>query len=385
MISYDHTMIERDSLSDQSPFDAFKAKCSENGLLSKPEELREEDLCDGINDDVVLLRFLRARKCDVEEAYKMFSAVCITRTRDRHCTFYDNVDVKAYNETRKMYPHWAGRRDKFGQPVCYLDIEAITSKSLATHRQTSASLKVLEMNIPKSISIGSLRPYAIFDNAVRFVLPLCSAVPNRPNPHKPITKAVYVVDISSITLKQVWDMRNWIKNTSGLLADAYPEIVDKILIIGAPSYMPTIWDWVKGWIDPVTASKIRYLKPTEVLTTLTTLIEMADIPKKYGGELTWECGMLPDLDPAIKELLNGMEYPVGPVKWIEGERAERIVVAVGSVDGKKRVERLATTASSHQPEPLLVDKAEDATVGDEKHELTVEIGMEGAKESPVLA
>ena len=86
------------------------------------------------------------------------------------------------------------------------------------------------MDIPKSVSIDSLRPYAIFDNAVRFVLPLCSAVPNTLDSNKPITKAVYIVDISSITLKQVWDMRNWIKNTSGLLADTYPEIVDKILV-----------------------------------------------------------------------------------------------------------------------------------------------------------
>lgn len=177
----------------------------------------------------------------------MFNAVCVTRMRDRHCTFYDNFDVKAYDETRKMvhftyntsspvsnswsyYPHWAGRLDKLGQPVCYFDIEAVTSKSLAAHRQTSASLKVPGMDIPKPVSIDSLRPYAIFDNAVRFVLPLCSAVPNTLNSNKPITKAVYIVDISSITLKQVWDMRNWIKSTSGLLADTYPEIVDKILV-----------------------------------------------------------------------------------------------------------------------------------------------------------
>jgi hypothetical protein len=98
------------------------------------------------------------------------------------------------------------------------------------------------MNIPKPVSIDSLRPYAIFDNAVRFVLPLCSAVPNRPNPEKPITKAVYVVDISSITLKQVWDLRNWIKNTSGLLADTYPEIVDKILVSVSLNFPPNLVD-----------------------------------------------------------------------------------------------------------------------------------------------
>jgi hypothetical protein len=151
--------------------------------------------------------------------------------------------------------------------------------------------------------------------------------------------------------------------------------------------MPTIWDWVKGWIDPVTASKIRYLKPAEVLTTLTTLIDIADIPKKYGGQLTWECGMLPDLDPTIKQLLNGNEYPPGPVKWIEGEGegAGRTAVAVGSVDGKKRNERLATMASSHQPEHLLVGKTEDASVVEEQRGLNDEIRMVEAKEVPAVA
>ena len=42
-------------MSDQPVFDAFRAKCSENGLLDKPEELGVKDVCDGINDDVVLL------------------------------------------------------------------------------------------------------------------------------------------------------------------------------------------------------------------------------------------------------------------------------------------------------------------------------------------
>ena len=53
----EQTMIERDSLSDQqrSSFDGFKAKCAENSLLDKPEELGADDTCDGINNDVVLL------------------------------------------------------------------------------------------------------------------------------------------------------------------------------------------------------------------------------------------------------------------------------------------------------------------------------------------
>ena len=36
-------------------FEVYKSKCAENGLLERPVDLRTEDVCDGINDDIVLL------------------------------------------------------------------------------------------------------------------------------------------------------------------------------------------------------------------------------------------------------------------------------------------------------------------------------------------
>lgn len=53
--------------------------------------------------------------------------------------------------------------------------------------------------------------------------------------------------------------------------------------------------------------------------------------------------MRPDLDQELRETLGGLtEYPLGPLKWINGEgEAERVAVAVGSVGGVKRYERFA--------------------------------------------
>ena len=36
-------------------FEVYKSKCAENSLLERPVDLGAEDVCDGINDDVVLL------------------------------------------------------------------------------------------------------------------------------------------------------------------------------------------------------------------------------------------------------------------------------------------------------------------------------------------
>ena len=49
--------VDQESLSAEqaAAFEAFKAKCAENGLLARPAAFGEDDVCDGINDDVTLL------------------------------------------------------------------------------------------------------------------------------------------------------------------------------------------------------------------------------------------------------------------------------------------------------------------------------------------
>ena len=32
----------------------------------------------------------------------MFNAVCVTREKDRHCVFYDNIDIEKFEETRNI-------------------------------------------------------------------------------------------------------------------------------------------------------------------------------------------------------------------------------------------------------------------------------------------
>ena len=32
----------------------------------------------------------------------MFNAVCLARKKDRHCVFYDNIDINLFDETRNI-------------------------------------------------------------------------------------------------------------------------------------------------------------------------------------------------------------------------------------------------------------------------------------------
>ncbi|RKU46288.1 hypothetical protein DL546_007392 [Coniochaeta pulveracea] len=101
-----------------------------------------------------------------------------------------------------------------------------------------------------------LRATAALDYVTRFVLPLCSAMSDRPNPSEPVTSAVFLVDIASFSFKQAWNVRGYAQDISRLLATCYPETVDRVYVLNAPSAFSKIWGLLKKWIDPRTAEKL---------------------------------------------------------------------------------------------------------------------------------
>ena len=85
---------------------------------------------------------------------------------------------------------------------------------------------------------------------------------------------------------------------------------------------------------------MHIIPQSEIYKTLSEYIEPADIPKKYGGQLAWSFGDMPNLDPGIVEGFKwadgGKGLPTGPVKWEKGEGGKMQMVAVGSSGGEKR-------------------------------------------------
>ena len=72
---------------------------------------------------------------------------------------------------------------------------------------------------------------------------------------------------------------------------------------------------------------------------------MDNIPKKYGGNLDWKFGDMPNLDPAIANSLrwrdnfekNGHKtLPIGPIKLQYDEHGDLLATAIGTEDGKAR-------------------------------------------------
>lgn len=90
-------------------------------------------------------------------------------------------------------------------------------------------------------------------------------------------------------------------------------------------------------------------------STLEQYIDPANIPKVYGGQLDFEFGMMPVLEPAIDSALDwkkpsmqgtGRTIPTGPIKWEEGADGMVQAVAVGSDKGVPRRQVIATLKTS---------------------------------------
>lgn len=65
----------------------------------------------------------------------------------------------------------------------------------------------------------------------------------------------------------------------------YPESLGVCLVHKAPWVFQGIWSIIKGWLDPVVASKIHFTRSAEELAEF---IAKENIPKELGGDEDWE-------------------------------------------------------------------------------------------------
>ncbi|KAL9599892.1 MAG: hypothetical protein Q9219_003525 [cf. Caloplaca sp. 3 TL-2023] len=299
------------------------------------------------HDDGTLVRYLRARRFVPQDALAQFKDTEIWRKENNLVALYERIEIKDYQEARSVYPQWTGRRDKRGIPVYLYEVGKLDSKKMIAYSQATSKSKAKGPSPSRM-----LRLFALYENLTRFVMPLCSAVPGRPNPESPVDQSNNIVDISRVGLKQFWNLRSHMQDASQLATAHYPETLDRIFqIIGAPSFFPTVWGWIKKWFDPITTSKIFILSQDQVKPTLSAFMDVSSIPKKYGGELDFECGMMPSIDPEIRKCLDLSNpkleelFLTGPTRWVDGSEGDMVALSVGSIDGKPHKEAVATMHS----------------------------------------
>ncbi|OAK99807.1 CRAL/TRIO domain-containing protein [Phaeosphaeriaceae sp. SRC1lsM3a] len=319
----------------QEKLNEFKQICQEQNYYTPATGVKAAS-----HDDETMLRYLRARRFVPQEAFKQFKDTEDWRKTNKLDEIFETIEVEEFEQTRRLYPQWLGRRDKRGIPLFLFEVAPLNTKNISAYEKNLAKSKTTLPNILTK----NVRLFALYESLTRYVTPLCSMVP-RPHPETPISQSNNIVDISGVGLKQFWNLKNHMQDASVLATAHYPETLDRIFIVGAPGFFPTVWGWIKRWFDPITVSKIFILSPANVYPTLSQYIDHENIPKKYGGGLDFEWGSMPNIEPEIEAVLkwekpdeqNGKKtFPIGPIRWEEGPDGEMQAWGVGSENGQPR-------------------------------------------------
>jgi hypothetical protein len=201
------------------------------------------------------------------------------------------------------------------------------------------------------------------DYLTRFVLPVCSALRDRKDAGTAVTSAVYLVDVGTWNMKQVWNIRAYVQDFTTLLATCYPEVVHRVYVsaldfldrpsyslthltqaLNAPSYMGAFWAILSKCVDARTASKVQFVYPAQVESTLDSVIDRDYVPVQYGGQYDLQYGQPPRLDGGILQSIKssslgpGGNLPPGPIKLGVNGEGEMTLIAVGSDKEKRRRE-----------------------------------------------
>ena len=111
-------------------------------------------------------------------------------------------------------------------PVYLFEVAHLSGKNIAAYEASTSKAPQITSKVP----VKMLRLFALYENMCRFILPLCSAIPNRPHQETPISQSNNIVDISKVGLKQFWNLKNHMQDASTLATAHYPETLDRIFV-----------------------------------------------------------------------------------------------------------------------------------------------------------
>ncbi|KAL5094972.1 hypothetical protein Trisim1_003580 [Trichoderma cf. simile WF8] len=347
----------------EEALERFKALLQEKGLWRPGPPAS--------HDDQTLLRYLRARRWVVEDAFGQFKDTEEWRAANNIDTLYRTIELEAYEQSRRLYPQWTGRRDRRGIPLYVFEIRQLDSKTIANYEKQGANSTFSQAKTDGKTPPGLLRLFALYENLTRFNQPFCTQLTDRDYADVPVTMSTNIVDISGVGLKQFWNLKGHMQAASQLATAHYPETLDRIFIIGAPIFFSTVWGWVKRWFDPITVSKIFVLAPHEVKPTLEAFIEPRNIPKKYGGELDYTFGQLGIPDPAWDGVIRWEKgynsFPSGPLLWEDVPGEDRLAcVRLGAENGKTKREIICSLPRTFGP----AEKSSDESTATESSAAT---------------
>ncbi|CAL5006885.1 unnamed protein product [Urochloa decumbens] len=267
----------------------------ERAVFTFQQELLNRNLLpDKHNDYHLLLRFLKARKFDTEKAIQMWSEMLQWRKEFGADTILEDFNFEELDEVLCYYPQGYHGVDRQGRPV-YIERLGKVEPNKLMHITTVD--RYMKYHVQE------------FERAFRDRFPACSIAAKR---H--IDSTTTILDVDGVGLKNFSKTaRDMLSRMQKIDSDYYPETLHQMFVVNAGSGFKLLWNSVKGFLDPKTASKIHVLG-TKFQNRLLEVIDASQLPEFLGGACTCaaEGGCLrsnkgPWNDPNVMKLAQNKE------------------------------------------------------------------------------
>ncbi|KAI7827902.1 CRAL-TRIO domain-containing protein [Kickxella alabastrina] len=257
-------------IEESSPFEVFKgcmynqtveSKCHELGIVSDEDmvpkfesQIKDDTLRSAFwsvvredHADVLMLRFLRARKWDIEKAYKMAIAAIKWRIEENVEEIIWYGDIR--NDASLMWKgvSYSHGKDKLGQPI-------IWSGSYLHHQ--------------KDQSYPQLKRYLIWmmETLRQLLAP-------------PIERVCLIMDLTDhANANMDWP---FVKTFLKFLEAYYPECLGICIVYNGPWWFSGVWKLISPLLDPVVASKVQFAQKPEGLLKF---IDKKELLESRGGK-----------------------------------------------------------------------------------------------------